>query len=93
MTGLQTALGAQRSELVMKAARSWLARQFSNFAEEPKVISVARHGNGTFNVSLGAAGGTYMSVGGPRSIENYVPEHLIHHFDHLRGEKGGEGAY
>ena len=81
----KSALGEQRAALLLESARSWIAQKFSNFSEEPKIISVARHRNGTYNVSLGTPSGqAYMSVGGPTSIDPYIPPHLLHYFDDLR---------
>lgn len=72
---LRTGLGEQRADLLLRAAGNWLDSQFSTDGTLPKTYSVVRHPDGSFNIST-STGGSSMSVGGPRSFEDYIPAHL-----------------
>lgn len=83
---LREHLGPQRADIVLQTAQGWLAEQFG-WAEdwqgesvvEPKIFSVARHPDGHYDISIQSGRGS-MSVGGPNSIIDYIPEHLRHFF-------------
>jgi len=73
---LRNELGEQRADLLMKLSEGWLDSQFSRFGQVPKTISVIRHPDGTFNVSI-QSGHSSTSVGGVPGIENHIPPHLL----------------
>lgn len=76
-TALTETLGQQRANLIMQTGASWLDSQFSQNGTQPKTISVIRHPNGTYNVSIQTAG-NWMSTGGPASVvTNQIPGYLL----------------
>jgi hypothetical protein len=84
-------LGGQRGQLVQQGASSWLDSTFSHFGAEPKTISLIRHPNGGYNVSV-KSGGSWISTGGPdaRSIEYQIPAHLRSRFSSLLQPKAAD---
>jgi hypothetical protein len=83
---LRETLGPQRADIVLQTAQSWLTEQFGwsedsegRSAPEPKIFSVARHPDGHYDIAI-KTGGSWMSVGGPNSLTDYIPEHLRHFF-------------
>ena len=79
---LRNELGEQRAELLTQCAVPWLAAQFSAAGQEPTVISVVRHQDHTYNVSIKSSAG-WLSVGGIPHIDDYVPAHLLPFFSNL----------
>jgi type II secretory pathway component PulM len=76
-SALTETLGQQRANLLMQTGSSWLYSQFSQNGTQPKTISVIRHPNGTYNVSIQTAG-NWMSTGGPASVvTNQIPGYLL----------------
>jgi hypothetical protein len=74
---LTETLGRQRADLLMQTGAGWLYSQFSQNGTQPKTISVIRHPNGTYNLSIQTAG-NWMSTGGPASVvTNQIPGHLL----------------
>jgi hypothetical protein len=73
---LTEALGGQRAGLLLQAAEGWLDSQFSQGGSEPKIISVVRHADGTYNVSV-KSGYSWFSTAGFRELDQYVPKHLL----------------
>jgi hypothetical protein len=81
---LHDELGAQRAQIVSSLSQSWMNEQFSDFGRDEKVISAVRHPDGTYNVSRGAGGSTWMSVGGQRDLSGNIPPHLSSNPSFLR---------
>lgn len=81
-TILRSHWGEQRAELLEKMSRSWLEAQFGDDAGEPKTVSVVRHPNGTYNISI-QSGGRWLSMGGPPSLEGLLPAHILPYFSPL----------
>jgi len=84
---VQEQLGSQRAELLLNTARGWVQEQFGWVAPdaeppEPRTFSVIRHPNGTYNISVKSGNG-WMSVGGPNTLDEYIPAHLRHLFAEL----------
>lgn len=62
---LMNALGEQRAKLVMKTGKHWIDEEFSQYGTEPKIISVLRRPNATYNLSI-KSGGSWLNAGGIR---------------------------
>lgn len=73
---LAETLGDQRAGLLLQAAEGWLDTEFSQGGSEPKTISVVRHPNGTYSVSV-RTGYSWFSTAGFRELDHYVPKHLL----------------
>jgi len=88
---LTESLGEQRSQLLSQTAEFWMNSEFG-IGAEPKTISVIRHPDGSYNISV-RSGSNWMSVGGPSTLESYVPAHLMPLFsDVLPQPKDGAPA-
>ena len=87
---LQSALGPQRAALLEQAAGSWLDSKIASTGGEPKTISVVRHADGSFNISI-QSGTMSMSTGGDRSLRYHVPRHLLPFFSALEENTGDSG--
>ena len=88
---LRSFLGQQRAELVLKRAAGWLESQFAVAGTEPKTISVGRHPNGTYNLSI-QTGNSWFSTGGFGELNQYLPEYLLPLFsDGLNQPQDGVG--
>ena len=76
-SALTETLGHQRGKLLTQTASGWLYSQFSENGTQPKTISLIRHPNGTYNLSIQSAG-SWMSTGGPASaVTNQIPGYLL----------------
>ncbi len=91
-TAVREQFGRQRGELLLNTARGWVQEQFGWTSDqpgapppEPRTISVVRNPNGTFNISI-RSGHVEMSVGGPNTLDDYLPAHLRHFFAGLEQE-------
>ncbi len=73
---LREALGQQRAEVVLENAARWLDSQFAASGAEPKTISVVRHPDGTYNISM-HTGNSWFSTGGFRELSDHVPDYLL----------------
>ena len=76
---VRSMLGEQRAELLLKSGAGWLESEFAVTGTEPKTISVARHANGTYNLSI-QTGNSWFSTGGFNELNQYLPEHLLPFF-------------
>jgi len=88
-TAVREYLGPQRSELLLETAQGWVQEQFGwthapsgGPPPEPRTFSVVRHPDSTFNITIRSGNG-WMSVGGPNSLNDYIPAHLRHFFAEL----------
>jgi hypothetical protein len=86
VAALKSHLGDQRSDLISRLADRWLGDHFSHDGTEPKIISATRHENGTYNISV-KTGGNSMSVGGPMSLDEHIPAHLLPLFATLQSKE------
>ncbi len=84
LSALDQYLGPQRAGLVNQIAAGWVDEQFSQFGNEPKIFSMARHPDGTFSLCI-QSGGSKMSVGGPLHPSDYIPDHLMPLFADVPG--------
>jgi hypothetical protein len=77
-SALIEALGEQRTGLLLQTGDHWIDSNFAQFGSEPKTISVLRKPNGTYNVSIGTGGRSWMNTGGPPAdIARYhIPPNL-----------------
>jgi hypothetical protein len=82
---LKSSLGDQRSDLILRRARHWLGQNFTRDGAEPKTYSATRHANGSYNISM-QTGNSSMSVGGPMTMEEHIPAHLLPFFAALQAE-------
>ncbi len=82
---LRSALGAQRAELIEDTAEEWL-----RFKGQSKTFSVVRQPDGSFD-GVTEIGTTKTSTSGSRTLETYVPQHLLPFFSALEGNSG-DGA-
>lgn len=83
-------LGPRRGEILLGASESWLSEQFPTELRQPRVVSVVREENGTFQLAY-ESGGSLFSVGGTQVIEGYLPRHLRSLFAPLLGDDAGTG--
>jgi len=60
---LMDAIGEQRAKLVMETGEHWIDEEFSQYGTEPKIISVLRRPNDTYNLSI-KSGGSWFNTGG-----------------------------
>lgn len=75
-TALRDALGAQRADLLLQTAETWLDEQFSQSGAKPKTISILRHPDGSYSLSVKSGNG-WFSTGGPWPIiQRNIPAHL-----------------
>ncbi|MGZ5505920.1 MAG: hypothetical protein ACXWKH_06040 [Limisphaerales bacterium] len=82
-TALRNELGPQRADLLLQTSESWLDQQFNQSGAEPKTISLIRHPDGSYNLSI-KSGGSWFSTGGPwRIIKNQIPVHLRDLFNEM----------
>ena len=72
---LRSHLGDGRAELVTSTAMEWISSHFSEFGTAPRIVSLCRVPNGTYNIAINA-GRTRLSTGGFTDISDYVPSHL-----------------
>lgn len=86
-------LGDQRASLVLRASEGWMQEQLGwvNYESEaptpePRTFSAVRWPDGSYNLSV-RSGHTWMSVGGPMSLNHYIPEHLRHFFAEIEGPR------
>lgn len=86
---LLESLGDQRSEITLKLGERWLADKISQFGKGEKRISVVRHPNGDYNLSIQTPG-SWISFGGRIDLPSEIPAHLLHHFAELLPEKEGQ---
>jgi hypothetical protein len=73
---LQSELGGQRADLVMKLSQGWLYEQFNRFGNEPKTISVSRHPNGTYDIHIESGNGSSFVGSTAKIYDDYIPAHL-----------------
>jgi len=86
-TTLHEQLGPQRADLLLRTGRGWMQDQFGwsdpdSEPPPPRTFSVVRHPDGSYNISIKSGNG-WMSVGGPNSFRDLIPEHLRHLFAEL----------
>jgi len=75
-TALRDEIGAQRADLLLQTSESWLDQQFSQSGAKPKTISLLRHPDGSYNLSI-KSGSSWFSTGGPwKIIQGQIPAHL-----------------
>ena len=86
IASLQEQLGDQRTDLVRQVAGGWLDSAFSGLSAEPRIISVIRHPNGSYNLSTRTGSG-WLSVGvtSPTSLMAYLPAYLTPLFEDVLG--------
>ena len=72
-------LGQQRAGLVLENAAGWLDSQFAASGSEPKTISVVRHLDGTYNLSVHTAN-SWFSTGGFSNLSDHVQDYLLPFF-------------
>lgn len=82
---LREQVGDQRADLLLRCARGWLETRFSRVGAEPKTISLVRHPNGSYNISI-KSGSNWLSIGGPTDVTDYVPAHLLPLFSEVLGQ-------
>lgn len=85
---LRRQLGDQRAELLLRTGADWLNSKFGSLGEEAKTISVGRNQDGAFRIAI-KHGGSWMTVSGVKTLNDYVPPHLQPLFDELAQD--GEG--
>jgi len=73
---LREALGPSRAELILAGAMGWLDSQFDVSGSEPKILSVVRHPDGTYNLSI-RTGNSWFSTGGFKRLGDHVPDSLL----------------
>lgn len=74
---LRSELGEQRANLLMRLSEGWFHDQFSFFAAKPPTITVSRHPNGKYDISIKS--GDNKSFIGPTTIDEIrdnIPLHL-----------------
>jgi hypothetical protein len=82
-TALRNQIGEQRADLMLKASEMWLDEQFSQSGAEPKTISILRHPDGSYSLSI-KSGASWFSTGGPwRNIKSNIPVHLRQMFSDI----------
>ncbi len=76
-SALRDELGRQRADLLLQTGEAWLESEFSSSGTEPKTISVIRHPNGSYNISI-KSGGSWLSTGGPAQVvTNQIPARFL----------------
>jgi hypothetical protein len=73
---LVDALGSQRAGFLLETSQFWLAQTFNDQGTEGRVVSVLRSPDGSYSLSMQTGGSQWMSVGGSRVIDNYIPSHF-----------------
>ncbi|HYG35824.1 MAG TPA: hypothetical protein VEC99_13620, partial [Clostridia bacterium] len=73
---IREAFGQQRADFIFQRTDGWFDSTRNQFAQEPKTISVVRHPNGTYNVSV-KCGNSWLSTGGAIELNHYIPAHLL----------------
>ncbi len=82
-TALRDEIGAQRADLLLQTSETWLDQQFSQSGAKPKTISLLRHPDGSYNLSI-KSGSSWFSTGGPwKIIQGQIPAHLRDLFNDL----------
>jgi hypothetical protein len=85
---LMNAMGEQRAKLVMKTGEHWIDEEFSQYGTEPKIISVLRRPNDTYNLSI-KSGGNWFNTGGIQFylLREQIPANVRHLFQEFLEKK------
>jgi hypothetical protein len=85
---LKNAMGEQRAKLVMETGEHWIDEEFSQYGTEPKIISVLRRPNDTYNLSI-KSGGSWFNTGGIRvdALQQQIPANVRSLFQEFFEEK------